>query len=441
MPIRTVVLEVDRRTVSAESAARWFDVASRIQMVCNRYLTAWEQYHEQAGSREQLAEWLRFTREWHQADKSTRGKKPSCPVKYDTKELRQLLRRLMADQGLQVNKRIVELLMNWLSKTMTTSTSGLAKWIRALLHRDRLSRFTHALPIPLDGRLAKVEIRKGEKCEELWVTVKVNRIDTGKARSDSTEDAFRLVAGGKVARYATPVWAIPRATTNQQGQLKSAKLIWNEPRRKWQLAVCVNVPDSPKPEVDDSKTAVVYPGNLRPVLMRIDGRTRPVTGRGYHVAMVRGNIQKQRLGRQHNYRTAIGRGKGRGRKRALESWEGKLARKWAGLCKDNNEKWSQSVIDEAVKTGCGRIVVIQPSLADRFLDVAGNIQPDKNRNGWPWYKLIEKIQQKGQRLGLAVEVVDEVRIRRKCNSTHAKTDQAADSTARTGDSQPAAEPA
>ena len=162
--------------------------------------------------------------------------------------------------------------------------------------------------------------------------------------------------------------------------------------------------------VDTNVVAVVYPSQLRPLKIRVGGRSRWISDKGYHVAMKRGMLQKQRLSRQRNYRTGIGRGKGGGRQRALASWEGKLERHWRMFCKTHNHHWANSAVTSAIEHGAGTIVFIQPSRGDRFLDVAGNIQP--NKSGWPWYELGTLISQKGSRLGLKVKVVDELRARR-----------------------------
>lgn len=416
---RTIHLDIDARTLADAARDRFLDCAQRLQLLANRYLTEWERSHERAGDNALLAEWAGALRDWHRADKKSRGAKPKCPAAFDDQELRKWIYNALNESGLFVHSRLKDLLQNWLRKTMTTSSSGFPKWINALLYRDRLSRFTHPLPIPLGSRNCAIEVREaiadGKSQLELWCTVRVDRTPKESGPAGSHQDEFRLIAGGKARRYADPVWRIAQ---QEQPIVQSAQLIYREDRRKWRLAVCVDLPDPPRPAVDAEKTLIVYPSEQRPLKIRVDGRTRPVTGKGHHVAMRRGSLQKQRRARQENYRTGIGAGKGRGRRRAIESWDGKLMRTWRNFGKINNNIWSKSVVEAAVKAGAGTIIVIQPCRGDRFLDVAGNIFLDdegrtRTNTGWAWFELSRMISDKANVLGVKTKVVKELRERRR----------------------------
>lgn len=413
MPKRTISLEVDYRTLSADARSDWADISERLRIVGNAYLTAWELHHESERSGEQIAAYLACLRDWHRADKKERGEKPKCPVTFDSSTLQKGFRQRVAPLAEQVHVHVRDSLMHTMRKTLTTSSEGLPIWMNALLHRTRLLRFTRGLPIPVGDGDATLEIRQGETADgrvtqELWLIARVDRVLRDGKRTTSTQTAVRLFASGKVARYAAPLWLLVKDGKPPKG----VKLIYKPHKRKWFAVFAVDVPAEEKPSLDPGKAAIVYSSQRRPLLLRIDGKTRPITGAGYHVAMKRGQLQKQRRSRQANYRTSMTpNGKGHGRNRALEPWEGKFARAWRSFQKLNNNEWSRSIVDTAAAAGCGRIVYIQPTDGARFLDIAGQCEP--NGTGWEWFQLGGMLRDKGAAIGVTVDVVKDSRERNR----------------------------
>lgn len=465
--MRSVHLKL--RQIDPDTRTLLEQTAKRIAIAANHYVTIWHQWHRELNSGEALENWLASLREWHREghpprprcpmklDKDQRKRisgwnaeedmcpldvteeqehslrewkgqlavwtaehgKPLCPVVFATKELEQTLYRELSTKHWRTNAKVLASLMNWIRSKMTTSSSGLAEWHQILLNRRRSPQFIDAVPIPLHNSTTRVTIgeevdERGKTIPVLQLSCRIDRVPvSGRKNATSHEMTFALRAGGKVRSYADDIWKMAEAG----GKVTGVKLLHLARKRQWQAVFSVE--DEPAERTGDpGRVAVVCAGKHFPFSVRVTGRTYRHGHSGEHIGHLRSKLLRQRLSRQNAYRiSASSARRGGGRKRAIASWEGRLSLRWKSLVKDSNHHWSKALAHRLWLWGVGRVIFIQPTGGDRFLETTGQVAGYESSSGWDWTQWMARASEKCARKGIVVECVKDSRARRKFQNT------------------------
>lgn len=393
---RVIKLEVVRSSTTREVRATWQELSDEVKRLHNRWLQRWEIEHVCNDSPAKLRAWMQQLRNWHQEDKKTRGPKPKCPVEFCSSEMRKAIYAGLPAEFAGLNSRVIQLALNRLTSTLgkkKSDGSAYPDWMRCLLNEIGRMSFTRGVPVPFDKANATIAMQDGEVC----VTLRVDRIERDGKRGVSTPVTVRVIAGGKVARYAAPVRQL--AEHNPDG-LRGAMLLHDPNRGKWFVLFVVTMGKKEFPDTDPDKVCYVRASKRRPLRLRMCGRSQPATGDGYHVAMMRGNLIKQRRSRSQNYHIAGSSTKGHGLNRALKGFT-KLSLRWRHFVKLNNATWASRIVERAAKAGCGSIVFFQPSNDQgRFLSEAGAIEGLETLNSWDWFQLKTLLADKADACGM-----------------------------------------
>lgn len=416
-----ICISLELLKLTADDREMLDSVHERIAIAANEWVTIWHQWHRVHGSRELIAQWMQELRDWHRADKIARGDKPKLPVSFSPPELIDELKVWAAAATTahwKTNRRCLELLANWLRGKLTTSNGGLSEWIEVILNRRRSPQFLDGIPIPIDRKNAKLIISQNADGRSiLRMEARIDRFDkVGSKMAGSTVLKCDLKAGGKSSAYARPAWDAAKAG----GQIAGARLVYKEGCRKWFVALTVDAPVVEQKPLIDDRTAIVCPGWTQPFLFRViggDGSKRHGF-RAEHIGHLRAKILAQRLSRQSFYRIgASSARKGRGRKRGIQAWEGKLSRYWMAITKLNNDVWSCDLVERLVKMQVGRVILMQPTDGRRFLETTGQTDGYEKSSGWDWTQWISMASRKLTREGIQVTVekdsCDRNRIKRR----------------------------
>lgn len=425
-----------------EAKSRWYELSEQCQRLFNSIWQRWEAWHVENETPAKLRVYLAAFRKWHAINKeyadsmnrwadAGKKKKPrgAKPVKPDnpkpkcdlfcwTPEVQKAVYRYAADQVDGLNLRPLVLVMNKVQQGMQSrkaASGSLPGWMAILLGREGRPSATRPQAIPFDRANAKI-IPPAEKDGNYQIEFRLDRIKTpGRKTAVSTVDRVELQCKG---RKAAGQVALLKKVVDGQCEFKGSSLVYSKSNRKWFVHVSFELPMQERAKVDANVTAYLYPGPMKsltsdwgsaPWFFFIHGVKDPksrIGGNGEYVGGVRQKLLTQRWHRQGNYRNAGSSNKGHGLNRAITPLE-KLSQKWKCFVKNANNLVTKYAIERCIEHGAGKIVFLQPqgNIKDsRFLMLIGKIDGKDDSTGWDWFQAGNFLEQKGQAVGIEVEV-------------------------------------
>jgi hypothetical protein len=260
-------------------------LADEVRQAHNYIWRMWEHWHTERDSSAALRELLARDKAWRTGDKHTRGERPKWSVQCWPNEFANQTMKAVARRFPTVNSRVLSLLLQKIRGNVTTKQSSAAAmkwWIAILLDLDSRATARHPLPLAFDSANAKIF-----PCDDkgrVWLEVRLDRIERpGKAKGTSTPIRMALKTGGKRATYAKPAIEMAAGTR----KLSGAQLQFDGTKNKWFACLTYEPDEIDKPQLNREAVAVLRPGRKSCWLLRVDGRTMRLAGRGHHVAHVR----------------------------------------------------------------------------------------------------------------------------------------------------------
>jgi len=396
--MKTCKLEIVE--LDAGSRKLLYRLQEEMRMACNFIARQWESWHDQHGSCERVRVALAADKSWREADKGTRGARPKWSVQPWPNDFAKQLYRRLTRRCPSLHCRVLTLLLQRMRGVLTTKQSSAVAmkwWIAILLDLDSRPGYRHPQPLLFDAANAKV-LPADEK-GRVWLEVRLNRIERAGKNASSVPIKMALKTGGKRAWYARP--AVQMASGERK--LSGAMVTYHATKKKW-FAVLTYSEDAPEAiMLDPDRVAILKPGRKNCWLLRLDGRTQKLGGRGHHVRHVRRSLLMQRWGRQHNY-TYSPKRKGRGKQRALVPYF-KLSNRWLNFTKSCNRQLTADVVERLLEHCAGKLVLVGGD-NNRLLATAGKIEGREDSTGWPWYQAEHLLQQKCQRHNIQVALRD-----------------------------------
>lgn len=395
MPTRTIKMEIVE--LDREHFAKLRELSRVMRELHNFVWRQWESWHTQQGSAERVRALIAADKAWREADKKDRGTRPKWDVKPWPNEFGKLVYHATCRRFPQVNSRVIVLAMQKIRQTVCTKNSsskgGLKWWVAIMLDLDGRATHLRPMPIPLDK--ANAAILPGDKRGRVELEFRVDRIEReGKKNGASTLMRCKLKSGGKRAGYAQPAHEMAAG----KRKLAGSQLFFDARKGKLFVALTYEA-EARTADVDPAKVAIIRPGRNNCWLLRIDGYTRRLYGRGHHVAHKRKSLLMQRWGRQGSYRHAPPR-KGRGTDRALQPLF-QLSNAWNAFTRRMNDEATAGLLQMASDLGCGRILLFTGD-SSRLLARAGKVEGREDSTGWPWYQFAAILNQKANRVGVDV---------------------------------------
>lgn len=394
--MRTCKLEIVE--LDGDSRKLLYALASQMREAYNFVWRRWEAWHTAHDTSSKLRECLAADRAWREADTKTRGRRPKWNVQPWPNELAKELYHALARRCPGLNSRVLVLLLQRIRQVVTTKQSSAAAtkwWIAILLDLDGRGSSRHPQPIPFDAANAK--LLPADEKGRVWLEVRLDRIQrAGGKRGTSTVIRAALKTGGKRAHYARPAVQMAAGSRKMSG----AQVIYDGTKKKW-FAALTYEPDAPEAVLlDPGRTAILRPGRKSCWLLRLDGRTQRLGGRGHHVRHVRRSLLMQRWSRQHSY-TYSPKRKGRGKDRALVPLF-KLSNRWLNFTKSCNQQLVADVAERLLEHCAGKVVLVQQVRGETVLATSGKIEGRNDSTSWPWYQVQQLLQQKCQRHNIEV---------------------------------------
>jgi len=410
----------------------WRRACEDVQEAFNFLWRYWMVFHTLNDSAAKIRESLERYRQWHQAEKKTRGPKPKWDVDAfpntgelkggkvvsqswdfahgksarkgitNPPDLQNDLYHVVAKNFPRLTSDQISLILQKWSKSLKTrkaAKGNLPGWAAIILGREAIPSFTRRMPIPFTKRSCPGGIplrRDGDK----WILdVKVDRVQV-----DSCDLMLnREKTGSKRA-------IVSRIMSGEYVFMGSA-IQYDDARNKWYAMISYRMPASVKPDLDPSLTLIVRPGRHCPWRFMIvgsdsvSGKSFGRFGHGRHVEFARRNIISERMSRSEHSRFAGSNSKGHGRQRGDAAWT-KLSSRWKDFAKRYNNEVTKRISEWIVDRGIGRIVFVQPKRESvnqrRFLSTAGN--SERSGMSWEYFQFATMLRQKCERLGAVVEV-------------------------------------
>lgn len=370
-----------------------YDLSQQMRELVNFVWRQWEAWHTWEDTSTALRTCLAADRKWRE---TKNGKRPEWTVKPWPKEQANALYHACTRRFPGLHGRVIVLLLNKLRSTITTKQSSAVPmkwWIAILLDLDGRGTARYSQPIPFDRGNARV-LPADEK-GRVWLEMRLDRIARHDKRGTSTCIRAALKTGGKRAAYARPAHQM----ANGDLPLGGAQLFYDDRKKKWSASLTFEPDVQEKPSLDAERVAILRPGRKSCWLLRIDGRTIRLGGRGHHVGHVRKSLLMQRLGRQHEY-TYRPKRRGQGRPRALVPLF-KLQARWRNFTNGCNHELLTAVMSLLVEHKCGRLVLVGGD-PGRLLATAGKLEGREDSTGWPWFAVEQIAEQKANKVGIAV---------------------------------------
>lgn len=407
MAIRAIKVRLRPQNDSPEALAdfragtnRIREISERIQEMFNRVWVLWRLWHEERRTPLSIRAALKELQAWHERPPKEREAKPKFKIEILPKELEKHITSALATEFPDVHVRTAGLLWQKVRKLIlnTKSTRGTipGNW-SILLCRQGLPAATDFLPIPIDD--ANTKLRADGK--RVTMLVRVDRIVRVGKRGASHEDIYAVYPAKRDFRgrkLLSELASGKREFRGSQLAIKDGAPV---------MFLAYEIP--PDEQTKFSETAVVAPGKLASLNVRVKGRTIQLIKDVADVDAKRRNVQGQRWSRQSNYRHAGSSTKGHGRERALAAVT-KLQQSWKRFQKTRNEYMAALVDRVLAENGVGKAIFLQPSpergrATRRLLNVAGNIYPSTSTAGWDWFSFGAILSRRLSRNGVAVHQV------------------------------------
>ena len=426
MTIKATRIEIKRledKSQEKERRAVWRSLGESCQVATNCFWQTWWDWHMANGSQEAVRQWraellawhaandeyAKQLKQWKEADKKTRGKKPEktvgpkpkIPVQAMPKECSNVIYHKVAnDQCTDLHTRTVVTLLQRLTKRMKSQKSihgSLPWWCNLLLYREAIPRSIDPQPIPFDKRNAGFVEPAGESKNWRFAFTLERR-----GKGVTVKDNVELWTAGKKKRSVATI--VKRIYDGEYKMLGS--VLTTNRRGKWFVNITYEMPEQEKPQLDANREAVLWPGLQDPWLLKIADGVFWRGGTGRHIAGVRKRCTMERRERQESYRWAAGNQRGHGRKRATGAWT-RLRNIWTNVCTNYNRHVAKAIVEECVRRGYGSLVYLQPEgkqSEKRFLSRAGK-QPEKREStSYPYYQMAQRLSQLCQEHGVEFRV-------------------------------------
>lgn len=367
MAVRCARIEIAGFGKTSGRRDNWKQLAIDCQRIKNRLWQIWICHHVNNGSASKLRDHFTAYERWQE---TKAGNKPEWPCNaighelQDTKDDRSFYRIINAEfPGIHIRTRGL-IINSWQSLLLKrkSSSGSLPGWVAILFALESVPSFTKPQPIPFDKQNARLA-----KDGDVYVlNIRIDRSeDTGKAVAERCE----LILGKRKCRSV-------RATVDKilRGEYawKGSDIVFD--KGKWFASISYEIPKSDRKALDDEKVMFVRPGCYHPWIVRVGGKQWHMGGNGANVEHARRSLQRERASRKEHYRWAGSNQKGHGRHRADHVWT-KLSSRWKDFAKRYNHELSRRIVQAAIKSGCGRIVYLQPKEKQRDsrqLSKAGN---------------------------------------------------------------------
>lgn len=379
--IRPYKLEIVKP--SQDQRDRWMARARDIQHMTNCIWRMWLTHHTAAGTEQELRALL-------DAPKDQKKKWPKAV----TSELSSTIYHALRERWPHLHTRPLVLLQNVVLKKIATQKASRGKlpgWCAVLLDHQAIPSSTRPMPIPFDKAHCKL-IPPENQGENFKLRFKLERDASGAM----VEDDVELITSGRAWYYAKPMYDLITG-----GKVfKGSSLVFDDRKGKWFAHICYERVLDNKPEIDPNKVAILRLGNLRPWLMRLEGKTLRSYWRGDAVPHLRRRLRLERVSRSDHYRHVGHNAKGHGRDR-WEKTKRVLSRQWVNFVKRANNQQGRIIADLLAKRGVGTLIYIQPT-RPRFLSHAGTDLGAPA--GWEFYQLGERLKNNCNELGMKVIV-------------------------------------
>lgn len=405
------VLTVEVASVSDDKDEHWKQfrdveaLMTEIQEIQNAFFDHWRAWHFENGSAAKIKAFHQAWKE-HAEAKRPKSERPKLAVHPYPPELGKRIYHFVTKNWPTVHTRPVVLVLNRLTKLVTSSKSAKGSWPAWhswLLFRQQIPMFTHPCPIPIDPKKGsngnfRLEIpSSADKSHVLHCTIARKPV-AGQKTQKSVTVAMTIRDRGKPMRGRRVV--LGRIASGEFEPCGSQLFIKDN-----KLFAALSY-YQPKPaRVSGDKTAVVAAMPNSPLRMRADGRSWRIGGDGRVVATIRRQLMGQRWSRQQSYRvSASSARKGRGRRRAMDKVT-LLSNRWRDFVRTYNRNMAVEICKRAIVFGCGVIVVLKRSDDSRWLARAGKFDR-RDKSSWDWYALEKTLCDKAVEFGLHVEFVN-----------------------------------
>ncbi len=279
-------------------------------------------------------------------------KRRKWPVESIPKELGRDIEKILAEEYSDVNVRIRTLLQNaWTKKNKKrkAATGKLPGWLSILFCNEGQPSTTKPLPIPFDTQNGKLVFE-----DRYLLKLRLERLPSDTLqKSPSFEDTCVILMKDNWGAKAI-LDRILEGTYKFKGSSIQFK------KRKWYVLISYEAPQKVL-NLNQERVLHVWPAATRGWLCKVDGQKHLIKlgSKGTHVQRMREVIQLSRRQRQEHYRWGGSNQKGRGRKRAILSWQRRES-KWMEFCKKYLEEIRNQVVQIATDRNCGFIVYHQP---------------------------------------------------------------------------------
>tara|TARA_R100000808_G_scaffold19939_1_gene43202 strand:- start:3206 stop:4489 length:1284 start_codon:yes stop_codon:yes gene_type:complete len=388
--IRTTRVEV---IVPKDDRDAWLELSINAQRLLNTCWQEWLSWHVVNDSAAIIERYISTLREWHAADKKTRGAKPKLDLKSIDNELSKRIYASVRRRLPTLNTRAVVLAIQKWRQTLTTrkaANGSLPGWMSILIARESIPSFCNPQPINFDKQNATLGVED--------IVVRLQRDTTSeKARNPSRRVCCRMVIW---KRKAASVRAIIRRIVDGEYEFRGSALQWT--KGKWFALISYRMPKTTPVGLDPNKVVHVIPGKRRPWVLKIGDRRTYFGGTGSNIDFARRMILQERRERREHYRWSRSNAR-HGRKRAMSIWT-KLSSKWLDFTKRYNHQCSRTIIDICKREGAGKVIYHQPtSDVKTFLAEAGN--DVRSAMSWEWFQVGSMLAYKCDGEGIEYEQV------------------------------------
>lgn len=382
------------------------DAAAEIRQVLNDASAHWLRWHYGHGNHIVVRQWMEADRQWAKTPKSERTEQRArCPVDPWPKEFAKSLYGAMRTEHPGYGTKVLGLALQKHYKRIvgdSASKSAYKRWLHILAGRGEYPSGSHSAPIPFYTSNSRLIVPQSDR--EPW-RLEV-RLETQPGTARLRVLRMRLKTGGRaLAAIRSALWRIAKG----ESKFCASEIV--EKSGQWYAHITAEIPNPPKPAVDFAKVAVLRPGNRRPVLLRIGGRTERLGRRGADVAYVRRRVTVQRRQRDNAYRHKGSSGKGHGRAKAFV-WRERLRRRWQDFVKTYNGQLASDVVRRLIQAGVGTLIYCQPTGADRetrFLARAGKQEDIRESTLWDWHQQTSMLKREAIDHGIRCHELRELR--------------------------------
>jgi transposase len=278
-----------------------------------------------------------------------------------------------------------------------------------LLCREGRPSTTRPSPIPFDSRcsILRAPVEKNGRFRLLLRTDRYEgRTKSGDSKSESHIDEIELLTNRRgIKGHEARLWRV----MDGKDKLKGSALYFDKKNRKWFALLAIEQAEN-ETEGNRDGYAILSPGRDVPFVLWAGGRTFNL-GNADHVADVRRAVIGERRSRQSHYRHGQRCSKGHGRKRAIQSWDHRLMRRWRDFQTTYNHDITKSVLHICADQGIAKLIYLQPSGHKSDTRCLSNLGKWRREpEGWSWFQIATFLNYKSEGSGIQIEV-------RKCDAS------------------------